>query len=273
MPSDADFCPVFASPPVFKTRIGVQFHPLVGFKSGHFGLFWEECLGLDEWQIMDDMGVLPTEAEKFGDKRLRPPVEDDAVDFPSVRMQLTNTKQTRTVEFQPNRLRYGWGREDGRRPSYSEVKNEFAKLVGKLEEFAAKWELGKWQPNFWEVVYTNLIPPGVLWQTPADWHKVLPTIFPPGGPVVRDHLWSSFSGDWYFDITPQCGRVKVKVQKVVANQTGDISLLLEVAARGSLGSPGASTWAEGVEIGHRSAVRVFYDIASPDARQQWGVQS
>lgn len=275
MRDPSDFCPYFERPPVIETRIGVQFSPLVGFRSGHFGLFWEECLGVDGWIIREDQPPLPTETEKFGDKRMRPPVENnDWEDCPAVRMRLSSQDKTRTVQFQPNKLVYGWTREDGQRPSYSEVKEQFSRVFNGLADFSEGWNLGKPRANLWEVTYVNQILPGKLWERPSDWNRVLPQLFPAGGPKAHEHEWTSFNGEWYFIIPPQMGRVRVRVQKAVANQTDAIVLLLVVTARGEIGAEGgAPDWSSGIDIGHRSAVRVFHDLASPEAREEWGLRT
>jgi uncharacterized protein (TIGR04255 family) len=260
----------FDRPPVIETRIGVQFAPLIGFRSGHFGLFWEECVGTKDWRILADQPASPKEIERFGSKKLRPTVEKDEGDFPQICMRLSS-KDGRTVQFQPNKLIYGWYRTEGR-PSFDEVRGQFDKLFADLERYVVKWDLGILTPNLWEVTYVNKILPGKLWQTPSDWHKVLPGIFPPGGPTVGDMDWSTFNGTWFFVIPPERGRVRMRVQKVVANQTDEILLLLVITARGEIGEPGVADWSTGLNLGHQSAARVFHDVASPKAREEWGVR-
>ena len=88
---------------------------------------------------------------------------------------------------------------------------------------------------------------------------------PPNGPQVTGHEWSTFNGTWFFVIPPQMGRVRVRVQKVVELKTDEIALLLVITTRGEIGDQGVSDWSSGLELGHRSAVRVFFDIASPEA--------
>ncbi|HYH68667.1 MAG TPA: TIGR04255 family protein, partial [Urbifossiella sp.] len=272
MSDSPEFCPTFERPPVIETRIGVQFSPLVGFRSGHFGLFWDECLGTEGWRIREDAPPLPVESERFGDKRLQPPPDDDFEDCIGLRMRLSSADNTRTVQFQPNRLLYGWTRESGQPPSFAEVKHQFSRLYDGLALFAAGCNLGKPQANLWEVTYVNQIPPGKLWKNPSDWHRVFPHLFVEGGPSVAGHEWATFNGEWYFVIPPQLGRVRVRVQKSV-NPADEVVLLLVVTARGEIGSDGASDWQTGAEIGHRSAVRVFYDLASPEARDEWGARA
>ena len=275
MDQSAEFCPVFDRPPVIETRIGVQFAPLIRFSSGHFGLFWQECFGTEDWLIRPDKALMAKETERFGSKLLRPPVEKDITLIPQVCMELAKRDGTRKVQFQADRLIYGWWtRPNGQRPHYSEVRSEFESIFAKLEAFAKKWTLGAPVVNLWDVTYVNNILPGTLWQTPLDWHNVLPSLFPASGPRVADHDWATFIGSWYFEIRPQLGRVNVQAQKVVSNQSEQTSLLLTITARGEIakeGSPGATDWKAGLDIGHQSALRAFVDLSSKEAHKEWGM--
>ena len=136
--------------------------------------------------------------------------------------------------------------------------------------FAEAHELPALKPNLWEVTYTNVVPSGKLWQTPSDWHNVLPSLFVPGGPTPTGHPFATFNGEWLFEIPERRGRVRVRVQKSVANPTKEVVLLLIVTARGEIGGTGVPDWASGLILGHESAVRVFSGLVSPLAKKEWG---
>ena len=254
-------------------RIGVQFAPLLGLRSGHFGLFWAECLGTEEWRILQDQTPSPTETERFGSKALRPKTEKQVEDFLQICMRLSSRDDGQTVHFQANKLICSWNREENPQFTYSAADAQYDKLFGRLKAFTKNHGLGEPVPNLWELTYVNKILPGKLWQRPADWHRVLPGIFPVGGPQVNDHEWATFNGTWMLVIPPQLGRVRIRIQKAVENATDEVVLLLVITARGEIGDPGASDWSSGIRTGHRSAVRAFYDVASPEARQDWGLKS
>lgn len=264
--------PQFERPPVYETRIGVQFAPLIGFRSGHFGLFWHDCLGTGEWRIHADQALLPKEQERFGSKFLRQSVEKKDDDYPQACMRLSNMDDTEWVLFQANKIIYGWKRDEKVQPTYSQIKSQFAKLFEKLERFAEKYGLSRPSSELWEISYVNKIVPGSLWQSPSDWHRVLPGIFPPGGPSVPGFEWATFNGTWFFEIPPQRGRVMVKAQKAVANQTGEILLLMVITARGEIGGAGAPDWSTGLDLGHQAAGEVFCGLSSSEAQKEWGVR-
>jgi len=261
--------PQFSRPPVLETHLGIQFSPMVGFKSGHFGLFWRDCVGLEGWKISEDQLPIPTKTEKFGSKYLRTPPKEEP-GFPKVLMRLTREDGSQSVQFQPNRLVYGWKRNKHGCLPFGEVQRQFGETFGRLESFADQWRLGTPVPSLWEITYTNVIHKGRLWDTPADWHRILPGIFPPTLPSAEGHEWATFTGNWIFDIVPERGRVEVQVQKSVPNQSGDIVLLLIITARGEIGEKGSPDWHSGLSLGHQSAVRVFHDLTSRDAHEEWG---
>jgi hypothetical protein len=274
MTKATEFCPIFERPPVIETRVCVQFKPLTGVRAIHFGLFWQECLGADKWVVVDDASLLPHEVERFDSTKLNPPVEDlGEVDSLALRSIFRSRDERSTIHFQPDKIVLSSDRQGQPRPSYADLRGQFDPLFERLTEFARRSGFGDVRPDLWEVAYTNVIPKGELWQTPADWHRVLPGLFPPGGVKAQDHEWATFEGEWYFVMPHQTGRVRVKVSKAVANSSGEIVLLVNVRARGPFGDGIAWTWGEGLDFGHQSAVRVFYDIVSADARASWGYQS
>jgi uncharacterized protein (TIGR04255 family) len=260
--------PHFDDPPVIETRLGVQFAPLIGFQTAHFGLLWKECVGVDGWRLTPDLPALPTDTEQFGDKQLRPRIETEG-DFPQVRMRLQHEDGVRSVQFQPNKLFFFWDRRKGPGPGHQAAREEFSSILNRVARFTEAHGLPPLKPNLWEVTYTNVIPQGTLWETPADWHKVLPSLFVPGGPAPSGYPWATFSGDWLFEIPDRRGRVKVRAQKSVANPGKGIVLLLIVTARGEIGGTGVSDWPSGLVLGHKSAVSVFCDLTSSEAKKLW----
>lgn len=274
MPEAAEFCPTFDRPPVVETRIGVQFKPLSGVRAAHFGMFWRDCLGIEAWHPNDDLAMLKREVERFDTLELNPPPEDlGEIDSLGVRAVFRSQDERRTVHFQPDRLAYSIVRQGSPRPSYTDLRGDFDPLFARFLKFAGRYGLGDVRPDLWEIAYTNAIPMGTLWQTPADWHRVFPGLFKPDPPRVAGLDWATFEGEWYFTMPDQAGRVRLKALKAVANATGQVVLLVYIKARGSLDDGSGRTWAEGLDLGHRSAVRVFYDLSSPEALAEWGCRS
>jgi hypothetical protein len=183
-------------------------------------------------------------------------------------MRLAHKSRPQLVQFQPNKLLRSWGGEDARL-RFADAKADFGNLWERLRNFSTSWKLGNAQANLWEIGYVCPVPPGKLWHTPTDWSQVFPGLFPAGGANAVDHRWTTFTGEWYFEIPGQKGRVQVNVEKAVANQSQEIVLLMRLTARGEISDSGAADWSAGLDIGARSITRIFYDLASPEARKEW----
>ncbi len=271
MPPPEQPSPDFEHPPTVETVLGVQFDALRGFRSNHYGWFWHEHLADRGFRDVSDENVLPTYQEPFGDLRLQLTRKIVGPDRWAVRMKARREK-SRTVQLQPDKLYYSWNRLDSNAPRYAAVRGEFLDLVDELRRFAEKGGIGPVKPNLWEVQYVNQIPPGPLWQEPREWHRVLPTLFPPGDPAATGTRFATYSGEWHFEIEPSQGRVHVKVAKMVMNQAEAPTLFLSLTARGEIGG-GTPDIETGIDLGHAACVRVFLQLTSIDAHNYWKLKS
>jgi len=196
--------PVFEDPPVIETVLGVQFAPLNGLTSAHVGWFWKTHLD-GEWQKVAETVALPDEFERF---EATPPgrvqFRVEPIRFPG-RVLISQVNDGRMIQIQPTRFHYNWNRVGGEYPRYRKVLEEFDRHFGSFCRFVAEAKLGEVVPNQWELTYIDSIPQGALWNTPADWHEVLPGLFSPPGPVGSSRL-ESVGGEWHFEIPPQRGR-------------------------------------------------------------------
>ena len=261
-----------SSAPVVRTQMSIQFDALSGLRAGHFGRFWSEVLNTKDWDSLPDPDLLPKHREPFSGMTL-PLDEPIEGDLSPIRAEFINRQLGRWVSLQPTHLTCTWGRPDHDRPSFAEAVNDFATLVGRLSETVKGWGLQDLKPNLWELSYLNVIPPeSGLWQTPADWHRVLPTLFPQM-PPVSDLPWSSFSGEWFFPMPEEAGRVRVKVQKSVNAATNRVVLLLIISSRGEIPSVAVPDWEVGLSLGHDFALRTFKALTSDEARRHWGQSS
>jgi uncharacterized protein (TIGR04255 family) len=258
--------------PVVETRMMVQFAPLNAFRSGHFGLLWTECFGREEWVIRPDADLQPHLVERFDSLFLNPPVEPANVDATPSRMVLASPDGQRLSQFQPDQLSMTFRRFSVDCPTYEQVREQFGQVIGKVERFAEDHKVGPFAPDLWELTYVNVIPQGDLWQTPADWSKVFPSLFPPSPPDVAGCQWTSFEGEWHLIIPPEFGRVHVRAAKSVANQSKQVVLLIVLTVRGPVGGSGAKTWEAGLDAAHATAVQVFYNLASQTAKDYWEVE-
>jgi hypothetical protein len=255
--------------PVIETRLMVQFSPLNGFHSGHFGLLLSECLNRDDWELRPDAPLQPRFTERFDSVFLNPPVELAEVDATPSRMVLASKDGHRILHFQPDQLSMTFRRKSEDCPTYVDVRKEFGQVLAKATQFVNDQGIEPLAADLWELTYVNVIPQGGLWKTPADWSMVFPTLFSPTAPEVAGCEWGSFEGEWHLVIPPKFGRVHIRVAKSAANKSKEIVLLLVITVRGTVGQGGAQTWEEGIDKAHSTAVEVFYNLASKTAKDYW----
>ncbi len=271
-PNNEKRCPEFVNPPTVETVLGVQFEPIRGFRSHHYGWFWREYLNAKGFRNVSDERLLPTYVEAFDVPKLNLTKAENPEDKLGIRMKARSEDRSRTLQLQPNKLYLSWNRLNSEAPRYATVKPQFTELVADLNSFAASAGLGPLQPNLWEVQYVNQIPSGELWEEPRDWHRVLPTLFPQVDPSITGLRFATYSGEWHFEIEPKLGRVHVRVAKMIANHLEAPVLYLSLIARGEIGPNGSPDLATGMDLGHDACIRLFLELTSPAAHHAWGLK-
>ena len=266
--------PVFLRPPIVETIIGVQFTPLRGFRSGHYGRLWHVVLDDAEWLSIDDEPILPSYTERFDDIRLKMTKSSGGPSGPGiVRMKVRDAGRTKSIQLQPDKLYFSWNREHPEAVDFAQAKSYFADIFDKLSKFAKAANLGPVEPNLWDVTYINQIPSGDLWKEPREWYKVLPRFFPVEDPGATGVRFASYDGTWHFEIEPQLGRLHLNIAKMVRTGGAAPVLYMKLAARGEIKDLGSDEWLAGIERGHLSCTSLFCAITSPAAQAEWGIQS
>ena len=265
----------FERPPIVELVLGVQFAPLSRLTSGHLGWFWKQFLD-DQWVSASDAPLLADQFETFEDQgRWRIPgkmqVMLDAKANPP-RLQLENATGDRMIQVQESRFHYNWKRRDQLYPSFQRVRVEFDRQLGQFRRFLAASGLGELCPNQWELTYVDGIPRGELWQTVADWHRVLPGLLA-GPPSIDGICTENASGEWTFEMTPRRGRLHVAIRQARITDTNETVLLVQTTARGPIGREANDDLAAGLVQGHSVAVRTFLSITSAEAHAHWGVRT
>jgi uncharacterized protein (TIGR04255 family) len=259
-------------PPIIELVLGVQFAPLTSFTNGHFGWFWKRYLE-DEWVRGTDAIAIADQFETF-DERRRWGMPDlrllMSVSPPPVRFQLSNASGDRMIQVQPTRFHYNWQKKGQAYPSYRQVRAGFDDYFTRFRHFVAEAGLGKVVPNQWEVTYVDQIPRGPLWQSPRDWHDVLPGLFAPQSAVEGIHL-ETFGGEWHYEIAPQRGRLHLSIQYGKLDEEGEQVLRIQTTTRGPIGKEADSDLKAGLDLGHEMSLRAFFDLTSPAAQKCWGI--
>ncbi len=255
--------------PVVETVLGVQFDKLAGFRSQHYGLFWLKYLEPLGWQTFTDETPLPTYQEKFDRARLVRDFNPPSSTL-QVRMKLKNEARTQTVQIQADKLYFSWNRDQDGMASYKEVLPVFESLFESYQQFAVDNSLGQLTPNLWEITYINRVPPGSLWQSLADWHRIFPSLFSPKSSDCVGVSLASYDGTWYYEIEPKAGRISLQVAKMIVNLVPKAVLCFILTGRGEITNSGR--WMDGLDLGHDSCIRLFRELTSLEAQEEWGLR-
>lgn len=262
----------FENPPVIETVISVQFRPIAGFTSGHFGWFWKQSLA-PSWVKTVEAPCLPDQFERFGEQQILTPQAMFRFLDPNQpnRLQIVTSEDDRVVQLQNSRFIYNWRKRGAVYPRFKELCPEFLNKFGAFQGFLERAGLEPPSLNQWEITYINHINKGDLWQTTSDWSEILPGVFPipRGADEVR---FESVAVQWHFEITPERGRLHVSAEHGRSHEGGEV-LVLQLTARGPVepDDPSRSLDA-GLNLGHCSLVRTFARIASQKALDHWGIR-
>jgi uncharacterized protein (TIGR04255 family) len=268
--------PDYENPPVVETILGVQFHPLTGWRNAHLGAFWK-TLSADEWPNVFDVPPLVPQFEQFTEQARWATVgaQLKITQDPSARLQIKNKDGNRMIQLQNSRLHFNWlGQAGGRYPRYESVRDGFVWTLQRFIDFVAQEKVGTFRPNQWEVTYLNHIPRGTVWNTPNDWGFFLPL----GAVPTVEHLvrGESFQGGWHFVIPEQRGRLHVQWthgRKAGPEEEQEL-IVLDFTARGEVSEIGSPTDAilNGIDLGRETIVKSFEIFASKAANEHWGLK-
>ena len=267
----SQIAPKFDHPPVVETVLGVQFNPLM-IATAQLGIFWKEYLK-EEWPALVEVGPLPEQREAFGDPTWGPlGIQVGMLKSLSMplRVQVTNPAGDRMIQVQGNRFHYNWQKREGVYPSYQQIRAEFERWFDVFKGFVAAERLGEIVPNQWELTYVDFFPPHDLWQSPADWGKVLPGLLGVKRTPDRVRL-ETVGGEWRYEIEPQRGRLYLQLTPGKIGNEPEAGLMLQTTARGPV-TPHSDSLG-GLDLGHEVIIETFLAITSEEAQKSWGRKS
>ncbi len=264
----------FDHPPLVEMVLGVQFGPLAGFTSAHFGWFWREYLTKD-WPGVLTVPELPDQFEEFEPSSpWRPPSLQLKLRAPEEpgRVQFSNADGDRSIQIQRSRFLYNWRKREGPYPSHDQACVEFGEHLDTFRRFVAAAGLGPLTLNQWEVTYVNRIAKGSLWTKPEDWSAVLPGLLT-AEPDDAALPLESLSLQRHCVISQREGRLHLLVQHARLGPSGDEALVVQLTARGPLRPDDQENAARGIALGHAACLREFLRITSAEAQKAWGRRS
>src|SRR5687767_405479 len=166
--------PRFTKPPVIEVALSLQFEPLAGFRSVHYGLLAEQWL--DHYPSTEDQPALAPLAPEVDGEFSTPRVEVQLTTAaPLPRCWFVSVDQTRLVQVQPDRFAFNWRRlrDDDEYPHFDTLRPQFDHEFGLFERFVQQHKLGELRAVACEVTYVNAILAGDGWDHHGQLDRVL----------------------------------------------------------------------------------------------------
>jgi uncharacterized protein (TIGR04255 family) len=258
--------PNYKYPPVIEVVCGIQFSGMDGWRTPHFGSFWEHIR--EEYPEFED----------------RPPLDRIQLEsVPSFVPQILFLPPMRRVFFiqppgnfliqlQQSRILYNWRKiaPDDEYPRYVTAYPRFVKSWETLKRFAAVSALSAPQPEVFELTYINQITKDEA-KFPRDAWDFL--AFYGGAPkpaVAGDSSSIAMNFSWH--LPNEMGTLIFDLRHGLRPADSRQVLQIELSARGKAktGEDGMNHW---FQIAHDAIVKTFDVLTSESAHELWEKQA
>jgi uncharacterized protein (TIGR04255 family) len=264
--------PEFEHPPLDEMALGVQFDPLLNFRTVHFGLYWTRIRG--EYPHTEDQPPLAPVVEPA--EITPPPTVPMAISLPvpsPARCWFLNEGKTQLLQVQRDRFCRNWRQQEGneRYPRFGPLKQEFERAWKGFQTFVSEEHLGPLNVNQCELSYVNHIGSGKGWSELGELEKVFTLLRPraAGGflPPPETLSWQA-----RYKLPEGRGRLHVSMDPAFRGRDLKLVLLFNLTARGvpSGGSPEQIlAW---FDLAHEWAVGAFAELTGPVVHALWGIK-
>lgn len=260
--------PKFDNPPVVETAVGIQFAELSGFRTMHFGIFYETIR--DRYGFAEDQPRLDPIVETFPKAVRLPHFKVRTAPRPERVWYTESEDGSYLLQLQPDRFGFNWRQteENARYPSYTESSQlclkEFRGFLGfcDIHGFNVR-------PDLCEVIYVNHIWPNEG-ESPIElFEKIFPGIswnhsdkwLPPPENVRLNRVYV---------IGDQQGRLYAEAEIAHQKDRGDL-ILLKMTARVLHRSEDPADIVDTLQLGHDWVVNGFVSLTDPAIRRErWG---
>ena len=256
----------FLKPPLIEVACGVQFEPIGGWSTAHYGLFWKTLHS--EYPRFEDYPPLP----RFSAKG-RPEIELEFTPLPPLRrVYFIDQTGNFVIQLQPSRFLHNWRRvsETDEYPKFEAAFGRFLHYWQKFENFLRVNGMGGPRLEMCELTYLNHIY-GPDWRFPRDISKIVrvsdlaPITKALAEPIGVFVAFTSplREGAGQLDVTIRSGR-----------RTGDQMdvLVLELTARGRPQDI-EQDMGQWFQLAHDAIVLTFLSLTTEEAQVSWGRRS
>ncbi len=253
--------PIFETPPVIETALGVRFPSIGGFNVVHFG------------QLLNAFG------KDYDHFELKPPLgsvmqfsfdaQEATLNIP-MRCWYVNSDNSQLVQIQSDLLIRNWRATEENREyqHYNAIKPLFKRDWEIFCSFLEKH--GMKRPSVWqcEVTYVNHLVRGREWRSFEDLSKIFPIWRGLKlGPVLQSVEMAAFNTS--FKLPDNAGRIHFNLQPGVTREGNEI-LQLTVTASGKPEGHENDDLYEWLDYGHLAVVNGFVEFTSAEAHKLWG---
>jgi len=258
----------FATPPLIEVACGVQFKPIDGWSTAHYGLFWSTLKS--EYPLCEDHPPLPRLSP--GD---RPELEFELTALPPLRrVYFIDQTGNFVIQLQPYRFLHNWRRihETDVYPKFRAAFERFLHYWQKFTNFLRENGLSGPEVEICELTYLNHIY-GPHWRFPRDLSKflVVSDLTPISKAVAEpDGVALAFGSP----LSQAPGRLDVTIRSGKRTADEVDVLVLELTARGQ------PVHLEDEEQMHRWYVQAhdailltFLSMTTEEAQVLWGRRS
>jgi uncharacterized protein (TIGR04255 family) len=263
--------PVFQTPPIIETAIGVQFSPIEEWTVPLFGLYWNEIR--NDFPIVEDQTPLPPHADISSGMPQASSPHLEFVTKPEARCWFINSEKNRLIQVQQNRFIVNWRKTHNKDnyPHYEQLspffKNEWLRYVN----FLASQNLNEPPVQYCELTYINHLEQGKEWESMSDIASLFPFWSGKGSSNFLPTP-ETLSFDIWFALPEDRGHLNVQLQPAVRNRDQKQILQLRLVA---VGRPRVSS-VEGIQewfdFGHSWVVQGFVDFTSGSTHELWGIK-
>jgi uncharacterized protein (TIGR04255 family) len=258
--------PDFDRPPLTEVVCGVQFAPIEGWLTSHYGLFWNRIkaaypgsedqpplrrLKLEEFQTPDEFNLA-----------LLPPLR---------RVFFTTAPANYLVQLQNNRFLHNWRKlnESDGYPRFPEAYSRFSERWSDFNSFLADCGLPASLPQVYELTYVNMISapeavfPRDVWRF-MNFYKELPRTASGSGARGLELRLS-------WPLEDDAGTLNMKLNHGVMEPvkgTGPV-LVVEFTALGRAGK-GRDDMELWFKTAHDAIVHTFVALTTPESHEMWG---
>ncbi|HXE71466.1 MAG TPA: TIGR04255 family protein [Candidatus Nitrosotenuis sp.] len=260
-------------PPVSEVIFDVQFLPIQGLTTAHFGLLWSRLR--DRFPLTEDQPPLEPHLEKLPGRHPGVGLVLEISHLPPPRrVWLLKEDHTEVLQLQGDRFIRNWRRvqEDQTYPGYEKLKaacrQDWQELVSLLQE--EKLSLPRLTQG--ELAYLNRFPAGIGWEHLGQAHRLLRVWRWPDelrGSEPPETVRTTVT----FLIRRADGRVvgRLYVDLVPLRDANRDFYLLRLSARGRPEPESLQGAFEFFDLGHRAILQAFQDLCQPELLSHWKI--